>query len=83
MAIGHDKRDLLRSVSCDKTKLRNKNYNTTPNPAMKYAQCCMPVLLILFSVSVGAAILFGKFLACVAGLSDFPMCMDAKGWKLK
>ena len=31
MAIGHDKRDLLRFVPRDRTKLRNKNYNTTLN----------------------------------------------------
>ena len=32
MAIGHDKRDLLRPVPRDRTKSRNKNYNATPNP---------------------------------------------------
>jgi len=32
MAIGHDKRDLLRHVPRDKTRLRNKNNNATLKP---------------------------------------------------
>ena len=44
MAIGHDKRDLLRCVPRDKPKLRNKNYNATLNPAMNF----MPMSVIVF-----------------------------------
>lgn len=43
MAIGHDKRDLLRSVPRDKTKLRNKNYNATQNPRNEICTVLWPV----------------------------------------
>ncbi len=35
MAIGHDKRDLLRSVPRDETRLGNKNRDPTLNPRIR------------------------------------------------
>jgi len=43
MAIGHDKRDLLRNCPRYRTKLRNKNYNSTLNPRNEICTLLWPV----------------------------------------
>lgn len=45
------KPDLFQTVSYDPTKLRNKKYTPTLNPAMKYVQSCVLAVLHAFNSS--------------------------------